>query len=65
MYVCVCNGITDRDIRKAVDNGCTSMRQLSRELQVGRQCGRCASMAREILSDAVADQRAMLLAYPA
>ncbi|MDX5298082.1 MAG: bacterioferritin-associated ferredoxin [Gammaproteobacteria bacterium] len=65
MYVCVCYGVTDRDIRAAVDNGCTSMRQLSRELNVGRQCGRCASMTRELLVDTLDEQRAMMLAYPA
>jgi bacterioferritin-associated ferredoxin len=51
MYVCVCNGVTDSEIRKAAENGVTSMRQLGNELGVGRQCGRCACMAREILRE--------------
>ncbi|AFP29406.1 bacterioferritin-associated ferredoxin [Marinobacter sp. BSs20148] len=51
MYVCLCHGVTDRDIRAAADNGVTSMRQLGEELGVGTQCGRCAPTAREILRD--------------
>ena len=51
MYVCLCTGVTDREIREAAENGISSMRQLGKELGVGRQCGRCACTAREILRD--------------
>jgi len=46
MYVCLCHGVTDREIREAADNGISSMRQLGKELGVGTQCGRCARPAR-------------------
>ena len=52
MYVCLCQGVTDREIREAADSGISSMRQLGKELGVGRQCGRCACSAREILREA-------------
>ncbi|MBS3805780.1 MAG: bacterioferritin-associated ferredoxin [Oleiphilaceae bacterium] len=51
MYVCLCTGVTDHQIRAAAENGCSSMRQLGKELGVGRQCGRCACSAREILRE--------------
>ena len=51
MYVCVCNRITDHEIRRAAEEGCGNMRQLSRELGVGDQCGRCKCMARDILKE--------------
>ena len=51
MYVCLCRGVTDREIREAAENGVSSMRQLGKELGVGTQCGRCASTAREILRE--------------
>jgi len=51
MYVCLCNSITDRDIQRAAEEGCNTMRQLGRELGVGEQCGRCTSMARDILRE--------------
>ncbi|GGC69522.1 bacterioferritin-associated ferredoxin [Marinobacter halophilus] len=68
MYVCLCFGVTDREIRKAADNGISSMRQLGKELGVGRQCGRCACTAREILKESRSpDYMALanLLAQPA
>lgn len=51
MYVCLCHGVTDRDIRRAAEEGCSSVRQLGKELGVGQQCGRCASTARAILRE--------------
>jgi BFD-like [2Fe-2S] binding domain. len=35
MYVCVCNRITDHEIRRAAEDGCHSMRQLGQ----GARCG--------------------------
>lgn len=51
MYICLCQGVTDRQVREAAENGCQSMRQLGKDLGVGRQCGRCAASAREILRE--------------
>ncbi len=49
MIVCVCNNISDREIRQAVDLGLTSMEELSRDLGVGTCCGNCVTCAREVL----------------
>ncbi|MFE8071168.1 bacterioferritin-associated ferredoxin [Marinobacteraceae bacterium S3BR75-40.1] len=68
MYVCLCHGVTDREIRQAAEDGCQSMRQLGKELGVGRQCGRCASTARDILRECRSEEHlslANLLAQPA
>ena len=51
MYVCVCNAVTDRQIRQARDNGATTMDDLSRELSVATCCGRCEDCARKILHE--------------
>jgi bacterioferritin-associated ferredoxin len=50
MIVCVCNNISDREIRQAVDLGISSMAELHRELGVGTCCGKCVSYAREVLN---------------
>ncbi len=68
MYVCLCHGVTDREIRQAAEKGVSSMRQLGQELGVGTQCGRCACTARQILRESSSpDYLAManLLAQPA
>ena len=49
MIVCVCNNISDREIRQAVDLGLNSMADLYQELGVGTCCGKCVSYAREVM----------------
>lgn len=52
MYVCLCKGVTDRDIEQAVVQGSRSLRELKSGLGVGSQCGRCTGHAREVLEEA-------------
>ncbi len=49
MYVCVCNAITDRDVRQAAKAGVASVAELGRELGVATNCGSCAELAQSIL----------------
>mgnify|MGYP000848925892 FL=1 len=48
MYVCLCHGVTDRDIRQAVFDGAVTMRDLARDLGVATECGRCACSANQV-----------------
>ncbi|TPH19256.1 (2Fe-2S)-binding protein [Litorilituus lipolyticus] len=50
MYVCLCHGITDSQIESAIDNGAHSMKQISQELSVGSQCGKCCQCTKKVLS---------------
>ena len=50
MIVCVCNNISDREIRQAVDLGLSSMDELRRDLGVSTCCGKCAAYAEEVLT---------------
>jgi bacterioferritin-associated ferredoxin len=63
MYVCVCNAVTEREIRSAVDLGVTSMRQLKRDLGVASNCGKCASCACDILRDELSNKSAACGAF--
>ena len=51
MYVCLCEGVTDGQIRTAVGVGVSSMRQLREQLGVASQCGRCACHAKQLLDE--------------
>lgn len=51
MYVCICNAITDKQIRKAAEAGVQDLWGLQRELGVGNSCGSCKEMASEILAE--------------
>lgn len=49
MYVCLCTGITDTQIRQALESGCGNLRDLRHKLGVGKQCGKCLVAASELL----------------
>ena len=49
MYVCLCNAITDHEIRQAVEQGVTDLQGLKEGLGIATCCGACESCACEIL----------------
>ena len=51
MYVCVCNAVTDRDIREAVDGGATTLGDVQACLPVGACCGRCQNTAQSVVEE--------------
>jgi len=51
MYVCVCNAITDKQIRKAAKAGTTDLRGLQAKLGVASECGSCEEAASAILAE--------------
>lgn len=54
MYVCLCKGVTCSAIRSAVsEQGVGSLRELSKNLGVATQCGKCAHSARQVLNEAL------------
>ena len=55
MYVCVCNAVTESAIRTAVEEGARSLRDLSFRTGCSTQCGRCVSLAREVMDDTLAE----------
>lgn len=58
MYVCLCNGVTERDIRQAVQAGCGSMTELTMRTGCGSTCGSCLPLACELLAQAQAEMDA-------
>ena len=51
MYICVCHGVTDRQIRRAVEQGATTFGEVQMQLPVGACCGRCEPAARELIKE--------------
>jgi bacterioferritin-associated ferredoxin len=49
MYVCLCNGISDRQIREVVDRGAESLSEVQSYLPVANCCGRCEDTAQEVI----------------
>jgi len=52
MYICVCNGITERDIRSSIDAGARSFGDLQRELGIASGCGQCTQETKCLLREA-------------
>lgn len=52
MYVCICNAVTESQIRHAAANGASTMRELRQTLGVAAECGRCAGCAMTVLKEA-------------
>ena len=61
MYVCICNGITDRDIRQAADAGCRSLAELTMRTGCGACCGTCLDTAAQVLEEARATRESIPL----
>ncbi len=52
MYVCICKGVTDQQIRDEVcKEGACSMREICLKLGVASQCGKCGNHAKQILQE--------------
>ena len=51
MYVCVCHGVSDKQLHHAVEAGVRSFEQLQACTGVATCCGACEPCAREILED--------------
>ena len=60
MYVCICNSVTDSDIRRAVRDGVRDERELARKTGCSSDCGCCAEFALEVMNQALREQNALL-----
>lgn len=52
MYVCLCHGVTDADIRRVVADGCRDLPELSLRTGCGTSCGCCRELAGDLLDEA-------------
>jgi len=50
MYICVCNAVTEREIRHCAQLGC-NLGDLREQLGVATTCGKCEQAAKQILRD--------------
>lgn len=53
MYVCVCNGVTERQISASVASGANSFHSLRQQLGVATCCGKCARDVRQQLKNEI------------
>jgi bacterioferritin-associated ferredoxin len=51
MYICLCHGFTDGDVRGAIKHGCKSVAAIYRHLADRPQCGKCVPEVRCMLHE--------------
>ncbi|GAA0299388.1 (2Fe-2S)-binding protein [Psychrosphaera haliotis] len=57
MYVCLCKGITDKDIQDVVNqHGVGNLRELKQHLPVGSECGNCTKVAQMVVDKMIMDE---------
>jgi bacterioferritin-associated ferredoxin len=52
MYICICNGITERAVRAAAAEGVHSLSELTLRTGCGGCCGSCTELAEQVLREA-------------
>jgi bacterioferritin-associated ferredoxin len=55
VYVCICNGVTESQIREAAANGVRNVAELTMRTGCGASCGSCLDTAVEVLQSVHAD----------
>ena len=56
MYVCVCKGITEKQIQNAAKEGVESFKCLRQQTGIGTQCGKCCAEAKSCLQQHLAPE---------
>jgi bacterioferritin-associated ferredoxin len=56
MYICLCNALTDRDVRAKSGEGC-SVSMVYRSLGCEPQCGKCVPFVRQMLRETAPRRR--------
>ncbi len=51
MYVCICHGVTESQVRRAAEDGCREVHELTMRSGLGSGCGSCLSFAAELLAE--------------
>jgi bacterioferritin-associated ferredoxin len=55
LYICICNAVTERQLRECARSGATSLEELAFKLGVGTGCGRCRECACGVLREVRAE----------
>jgi bacterioferritin-associated ferredoxin len=65
MYVCICQQITESQIRQRCQSGQVSMADLRNELGLAADCGRCGKYARQIIAESASGPQLSAMTYAA
>lgn len=49
MYVCVCKGVSEREVKSWIQKGAKTVKELQEKCSAGAGCGGCVSQLKELL----------------
>ncbi|MBI6727546.1 (2Fe-2S)-binding protein [Pseudomonas viridiflava] len=55
MYVCLCQGVSDKTIQKAIDEGCRTVTQIRDSTGAASQCCKCVPEIRKMINAAATE----------
>lgn len=58
MYICICNAVTERQLKECARSGAASLDEVAFHLGVGTGCGRCRECASGMLEEMREEARA-------
>lgn len=64
MYICLCQAVTDEEIRGAVREGARCVKTLEIGLGVSTQCGKCKPEVKAILKQTLLEESKILSLTP-
>lgn len=59
-YICPCKHVTEEDIRKAIADGATSLKQVRKATGAGTKCGKCKPAVKKLVKRLLAEQTTTL-----
>jgi bacterioferritin-associated ferredoxin len=51
VYICLCNAVTEGQVRECAQGGTCSLDELAKTLGIGAGCGRCRECAAQVLAE--------------
>ena len=51
MYICICNQVTESQLRDEIESGSETVRQLRENLGVTNQCGKCGNCVKKCIKE--------------
>jgi len=55
MFICLCKGVTDTQIKQSIQNGANSLREVRRQLGVASQCCKCLAEAKALIDETLSN----------
>ncbi len=56
MYVCLCQAVTDREVRQVIEHGARSVSKIGRMSGAGTECGQCRPTLERMLAEALVSE---------